>query len=870
MNSPSVTIGIVTKDRPEYLAVAIESAATQTVPVSEILVVDDGSRGETRDVLAPYLSRPDVRYIRIDGKGRSAARNRVVKEFKTDYLLWLDDDDRLAPTIVERSLETVAKHPNADVVYGNLIVCDEQLHPVKEAPKPQLHPSSMLNTFFHSAPVPNGGTLISRNCFNMVGEYDPFFERGQDYDFFSRAATAGVTFVHQDSLLYFYRSHSDNAATATQLRAFHRFRLAVIERLLRRHSLQELFPMAGWEADVNSATAYSCQEAAVQLVKVQGYELALSMLSQGMVGPFSELMQFLIGLVNVLKSQGISGVDGLRENPLFYTNPSQRILDVHMENEAPRQGIDRFRVEFLAQRLDKHAPEAIYPTLPWVERPVFARERAVVEIAGEFCLHRGFEEARQILSQLPEETDRSLRSFLLEMLNCYEHGGLERVNQLSRVPYYYHVLARSFANYLGQRDLRDFEQAQEDALTPALQKDVNLEWSDRIDRVINGTSEDPVVEPLELIVERSKPLFEEAAGIIAGSLAPATNNGHLTRERRFETLLRPEIDSAIEISVVIPTYNRPDLILQAALSVELQHGISCEVIVVDDAGTPLPASVIESFRELQLPITVVRHNENRGLAGSRNTGASIARGRWLSVLDDDDYLMFGAFESLLEAASRTNARFVYGDSLRQHYGNGYPVHAELRPSHSDFRHPLALESCIPSGSFIIKRELFEALSGYREDMLVHEDYNLNIRAMLSCESFHVDVPVMVYNLRGSIDRLTRNKRFYWLATAALNHAIFRQSFIDDAELRQMQRYAQYEHLAKALQEDSCAKDAAALAELWLETLGQAGAVAEIPHEMEFISIMCPLLLPILSKSSILMSNFGGYRAPGFRSPGLTV
>jgi hypothetical protein len=78
----------------EFSADAIESVLRQTHPDVEIVVVDDGSPDNTRDVAARYAG---VRYVRQDNQGLAAARNTGIRESRNPYLVFLDADDRLLP-----------------------------------------------------------------------------------------------------------------------------------------------------------------------------------------------------------------------------------------------------------------------------------------------------------------------------------------------------------------------------------------------------------------------------------------------------------------------------------------------------------------------------------------------------------------------------------------------------------------------------------------------------------------------------------------------------------------------------------------------------------------------------------------------------
>jgi glycosyltransferase involved in cell wall biosynthesis len=110
------------------------------------------------------------------------------------------------------------------------------------------------------------------------------------------------------------------------------------------------------------------------------------------------------------------------------------------------------------------------------------------------------------------------------------------------------------------------------------------------------------------------------------------------------------------ISTIIPTIGRPCL-ARAVHSVLAQapRREPCEVIVVNDSGATLPS---EDWHEHPHVTIVSTHRLNRSIA--RTTGAAIAVGRYLHFLDDDDWLMPGAFEAFWDATRDTSASWICG------------------------------------------------------------------------------------------------------------------------------------------------------------------------------------------------------------------
>ncbi len=93
------------------------------------------------------------------------------------------------------------------------------------------------------------------------------------------------------------------------------------------------------------------------------------------------------------------------------------------------------------------------------------------------------------------------------------------------------------------------------------------------------------------------------------------------------------------VSVIITSYNRPELIHDAVRSVIDQTFKDYEIIIVDDASNEQTQQSIESICKEFDSIKYVHHTENKGLAAARNTGLSIAKGEFAAFLDDDDIWM---------------------------------------------------------------------------------------------------------------------------------------------------------------------------------------------------------------------------------------
>jgi glycosyltransferase involved in cell wall biosynthesis len=114
-----VSVIIPTYNRSKYVTKAIDSVMAQTYKDYEIIVVDDGSTDNTREVLKPYMGR--IHYIYQDNAGVSAARNKGIRAAKGEWIAFLDSDDRWHVEKLSMQIDFILKN-NIKVSFTDVIV----------------------------------------------------------------------------------------------------------------------------------------------------------------------------------------------------------------------------------------------------------------------------------------------------------------------------------------------------------------------------------------------------------------------------------------------------------------------------------------------------------------------------------------------------------------------------------------------------------------------------------------------------------------------------------------------------------------------------------------------------------------------------
>lgn len=102
------------------------------------------------------------------------------------------------------------------------------------------------------------------------------------------------------------------------------------------------------------------------------------------------------------------------------------------------------------------------------------------------------------------------------------------------------------------------------------------------------------------------------------------------------------------ISVIIPTYNRADLVPRAIESILGQTFKNFELIIVDDASDDETAAILKTYADADKRVKILKNEKNCGVSCARNKGLVNARGMYITMLDSDDYAM----EDMLERQVR--------------------------------------------------------------------------------------------------------------------------------------------------------------------------------------------------------------------------
>lgn len=214
------------------------------------------------------------------------------------------------------------------------------------------------------------------------------------------------------------------------------------------------------------------------------------------------------------------------------------------------------------------------------------------------------------------------------------------------------------------------------------------------------------------------------------------------------------------VTVIIPTRNRCQLLLRTLDTVWAQDQVDLDIVVVDEGSTDETAETLARLSHDRL--TVLRHDQAKGVAAARNAGIEAATGPWVAFVDDDDLWSPAKLQAQLTALkAKPTARWACAGAVR--------VDAQLRlgagertPRRADVADLLLAHNVIPGGAsgVMVRTDLVRSVGGFDTALSNLADYDLWIRLGLASPLATVDRPLVGYRVQagGMAHNVSRAER----------------------------------------------------------------------------------------------------------------
>lgn len=208
---PLISVVIPVYNGEKTIRETVGSVLNQTFSDFELIVVDDGSKDQTLEILSSILD-PRLKVLTYPNAGVAATRNRGFSQSSGELISFLDADDLWTPEKLEAQLKALQENPQAAVAYSWTNFFDESgqfLHPGSHCTyKGNVYPKLLLNDFLESGSNP----LIRRQALLEVGGFDETLSNAHDWDMWLRLA-ARYHFVVVPSVQIHYRVATHSMST---------------------------------------------------------------------------------------------------------------------------------------------------------------------------------------------------------------------------------------------------------------------------------------------------------------------------------------------------------------------------------------------------------------------------------------------------------------------------------------------------------------------------------------------------------------------------------------------------------------------------------------------------------------------------------
>jgi glycosyltransferase involved in cell wall biosynthesis len=214
---PKVSVIIPTYNYGKYIEKAIDSVLAQTYQDFEIIVVDDGSTDNTKEIIETRY-KDKVRYFYQENKGAPVARNKGIRKSRGEYLTFLDADDWFAPENLKYKVKVLDNDADAGWVYSDGYYVNKEGEIIDKASNRfsfsnrKLEGDISSELFSMGNYITTDSVLARKTCIIKAGCFDETLPALQDYELWLRISLQ-YKIKYVDELLCYYTLHSNSISS---------------------------------------------------------------------------------------------------------------------------------------------------------------------------------------------------------------------------------------------------------------------------------------------------------------------------------------------------------------------------------------------------------------------------------------------------------------------------------------------------------------------------------------------------------------------------------------------------------------------------------------------------------------------------------
>jgi glycosyltransferase involved in cell wall biosynthesis len=208
MQTPLVTVYITNFNYEKYIRQSIDSVLTQSLREFELLIIDDGSTDNSKEIIEEYRSHPAITIIYQQNKGLNVTNNIAMRASKAKYIMRLDADDYLSPDALAVMTNVLEKNETLGLVFPNYYYVDASGKITGEERRHDFEKEVSL----YDQPAHGACTMIRLEYLRDLGGYNESFTCQDGYDLWIKFIMHHkVTNISEP--LFYYRRHGANLTT---------------------------------------------------------------------------------------------------------------------------------------------------------------------------------------------------------------------------------------------------------------------------------------------------------------------------------------------------------------------------------------------------------------------------------------------------------------------------------------------------------------------------------------------------------------------------------------------------------------------------------------------------------------------------------
>jgi glycosyltransferase involved in cell wall biosynthesis/Flp pilus assembly protein TadD/ubiquinone/menaquinone biosynthesis C-methylase UbiE len=817
-SATEITVIIPTHNRSENLCKCLDALTVQTLPADsfEVIVCDDGSTDETGTVVKGYSAPYRLHYLRQENLGAAAARNRGIKQARGRLLLFINDDTYPVADALEQHVRAHRAAGDERVaVLGHIAFTSEFAERSLSQALTQYNLLFPLVGTREGVPYGfdhfvTGNISVGRDAFIAENVwFDEAFHKCYcedievGYRLWQRGyrvyynAQARVIHDHRLTVHDFQRRE---LANGSNLVLFLNKHPELIQHYLGVLALTEEV-LAEWSRMVEQ-NSYPIAQLIDQVASIEDASPAAlagpNAVPSKDAGVVEQVARALMQLSAYLKRKAI--LQTLDEMPAVREHLLQ---PADFAQQRPEERRPLVSVVIPCYNYARYLPEAVDSVINQTHQnleviivndgstdntrevaeiliaqnpgrkirlvdqensgqPAISRNRGIARAAGEYilCLDADDKIAptmlERCLSLLESDgwiaivyTDRQDFDGVDQVVRAgdYDFSQLKYANQISYCALFRREVWERVGGY--RTNVKGCE-----------------DWDFWVAAGARGYLGRRIPEPLFQYRRHDTGVYQEVLGHYEEKLAQIVlNNREVYRSSDIlfaERVLGASADRGAKagpmVSVVVPTHNRPDMLLDALRSILHQAYQNFEIIVVNDGGQDV-RDEINAFQDKRIKCIV--HAQNRGLAAARNTGVRNAAGDYIALLDDDDIFYPEHLETAVQFLSADNP-VVYTDAVRATFvkqGDADTLAGRSVPYSMDYdRNKLLVGNIAPVNCFVFEKKLALEAGLFDETFSTLEDWEFWIRLSARANFKHIPKKTVQVNWRTDGSTLTSSRQ----------------------------------------------------------------------------------------------------------------